>query len=188
MNSGLVREATVQASPVIRTMTDWMWEARSLHITNGYNCQKHCGGYQSERLKLLIMVLTGQLGGPGAYHQTYEGMKLEGGRAAGRPSFPRPAGASRAGIELKKGGKQPYSVGIHHEIIYGKSLERSRSISPTPPQGTNRLRRERHGGVPQGRPPEGVSSQPEDAQDRPLALLQQLPQQDRPAVGGGTTT
>ena len=126
MNSGLVREATGLHPSVIRTMTDWMLEAKSLHITNGYNCQKHYDGYQSERLKLLIMVLTGQLGGPGAYHQTYEGMKLEGGRAAGGLHFPDQPARPELGIELKKGGKQPYSVGIHHEIIYGKSLERSK--------------------------------------------------------------
>ena len=66
MDSALVKEATGLHPSVIRTMTDWMLESKSLHITNGYNCQKHYDGHQSERLKLLILTLTGQIGGPGA--------------------------------------------------------------------------------------------------------------------------
>ena len=126
MNSGLVREATGLHPSVIRTMTDWMLEAKSLHITNGYNCQKHYDGYQSERLKLLIMVLTGQLGGPGRLPPDLRGDEARRGRAAGGLHFPDQPARPELGIELKKGGKQPYSVGIHHEIIYGKSLERSK--------------------------------------------------------------
>ncbi|MEK6671953.1 MAG: molybdopterin-dependent oxidoreductase [Nitrospirota bacterium] len=134
MDSDMVREATGLHPSVIRTMTDWMLESKSLHITNGYNCQKHYDGYQSERLKILILTLTGQIGGPGAYHQTYEGMKLEGGRAGGGLHFPDQPARPEFGIDKPvKGGKQPPSVGIYHEIIYGNSLERSKKYFATAP-------------------------------------------------------
>lgn len=132
-DSKLVSEATGLHPSVIRKMIDWIYESKSLHITNGYNCQKHFDGYQSERLKILILVLMGQLGGPGAYHQTYEGMKLEGGRAAGGLHFPDQAARSEFGIEFKQGGKQPPSVGIYAEMIYGKSLERTKKYFANTP-------------------------------------------------------
>ena len=133
LNSDLVREATGLHPSVIRKMTDWMLESKSLHITNGYNCQKHYDGYQSERLKLLSLVLTGQLGGPGGYHQTYEGMKLEGGRAAGGLHFPDQPAMPEFGIGAKKGGKQAISMGIYHEGYWGKSLERSKKYFANTP-------------------------------------------------------
>jgi len=134
LNSALVREATGLDPSVIRKMTDWMLESKSLHLTNGYNCQKHYDGYQSERLKLLILTLTGQLGGPGAYHQTYEGMKLEGGRAEGGLHFPDQPARPEFGInEPKKGGKQAVSMGIYHEAYWGKSLERSKKYFANTP-------------------------------------------------------
>ncbi len=127
LNSDIVREATGLHPSVIRKMTDWMLESKSLHITNGYNCQKHYDGYQSERLKLLVLVLTGQLGTTGAYHQTYEGMRLEGGRSDGGLHFPDQPAKSEFGIEAKKGGKKPLNPGgIYHEIYWGKGLERSK--------------------------------------------------------------
>ncbi|MEK7730508.1 MAG: hypothetical protein AAB363_01495, partial [Planctomycetota bacterium] len=133
-DSDLVREATGLHPSVVRTMVDWICDSKSLHITNGYNCQKHYDGYQSERLKILILVLTGQLGGPGAYHQTYEGMKLEGGRAAGGLHFPDQPARPEFGIDKPiKGGKQPYSVGIAYEILYGDSLERTKKYFANTP-------------------------------------------------------
>ena len=134
IDSDLVREATGLHPSVIRTMTDWILESKSLHITNGYNCQKHYDGYQSERLKILILVLTGQLGGSGAYHQTYEGMKLEGGRAAGGLHYPNQPARPEFGIDKPiKGGKQPYSVGLAYEVIYGEGLERTKKYFANTP-------------------------------------------------------
>ncbi len=134
LDSDIVRDATGLHPSVIRTMTDWMLESQSLHLTNGYNCQKHYDGYQSERLKILIMVLTGQIGGRGAYHQTYEGMKLEGGRAAGGLHFPDQPARPELGIARPiKGGKQPYSVGIYYEAVWGKNLERSKQYFAATP-------------------------------------------------------
>lgn len=134
MDSALVKEATGLHPSVIRTMTDWMLESKSLHITNGYNCQKHYDGHQSERLKLLILTLTGQIGGPGAYHQTYEGMKLEGGRANGGLHFPDQQAMPEFGIkEPIKGGKQALSMGLYNEIIFGKGLERSKKYFANTP-------------------------------------------------------
>ena len=134
MDSDLVREATGLHPSVIRKMTDWMLESKSLHITNGYNCQKHYDGYQSERLKLLILVLTGQLGTTGAYHQTYEGMRLEGGRSDGGLHFPNQSAKPEFGIEAKKGGKKaPTTGGIYHEIHWGKGLELSKEYFANTP-------------------------------------------------------
>lgn len=126
LDSDLVREATGLHPSVIRTMVDWIYESKSLHITNGYNCQKHYDGHQSERLKILILVLTGQLGGSGAYHQTYEGMKLEGGRTDGGLHYPDQPAVAELGIEAKKGGKKPITVGLAYEFVYGKGLERTK--------------------------------------------------------------
>ena len=135
LNSDLVREATGLHPSVIRTMTDWMLESKSLHITNGYNCQKHYDGHQSERLKLLILTLTGQIGGPGAYHQTYEGMKLEGGRAKGGLHFPDQPAKPEFGIDKPiKGGKAPVTTGgIYHEIYWGRGLELSKEYFANTP-------------------------------------------------------
>ncbi len=125
--SDLVKEATGLHPSVIRQMIDWIGESKSLHITNGYNCQKHYDGYSSERLKILILVLTGQLGGPGAYHQTYEGMKLEGGRTDGGLHFPDQSARPEHNIkEPVKGGKKPATVGLAYEFIYGNSLARTK--------------------------------------------------------------
>ena len=126
LDSAVVRETTGLHPSVIRKMTDWMLESKSLHITNGYSCQKHYDGHQSERLKLLILVLTGQLGSTGAYHQTYEGMKLEGGRADGGLHFPNQPARPEFGIEAKEGGKQAIGCGIYHEAYWGKMLEFSK--------------------------------------------------------------
>src|SRR4030067_3749365 len=133
LNNDLVREATGLHPSVIRKMTDWMLESKSLHNSNGYNCQKHYDGYQSERLKLLVLVLTGQLGTTGAYHQTYEGMRLEGGRTDGGSHFPNQPAMPELGIEAKKGGKQAISMGIYHEGYWGKSLERSKKYFANTP-------------------------------------------------------
>lgn len=134
LNSDLVKEATGLHPSVIRTMIDWMLESKSLHITNGYNCQKHYDGYQSERLKILIMVLTGQLGTTGAYHQTYEGMRLEGGRTNSGLHYPDQPARPELGIkEPIKGGKQAISMGIYHEAYWGKGLERSKNYFANTP-------------------------------------------------------
>lgn len=134
LNSDLVKEATGLHPSVIRKMVDWIYDSKSIHLTNGYNCQKHYDGYQSERLKILILVLTGQLGSTGGYHQTYEGMNIEGGRTAGGLHFPDQPARPELGIKDPiKGGKKPYGVGIYYEVIYGNNLERSKKYFANTP-------------------------------------------------------
>src|SRR3989304_5394753 len=74
-----------------------------------------------------------QIGMPDSLNQTYEGMKLEGGRPAGGLPFPDQPAKPEFGIEAKKGGKQAVSMGIYHEIYWGRGLERSKKyFSNTP--------------------------------------------------------
>ena len=121
-DSNLVREATGLHPSVIRKFTDWVYESKATRITNGYNNQRHYDGTQSERLKILILCLMGQLGTTGAYDQTYEGRKHAGIGMVRNPDQPED---KTFNIPFTPKGRPTTPVPITYEAIYGKSMQRS---------------------------------------------------------------
>lgn len=68
---------------VVRKLAGWIAESKAMRILDGYNNQKHFDGFQCGRLKILILTLIGHHGTTGSIDTTYEGWKLEGGKALG---------------------------------------------------------------------------------------------------------
>ncbi len=130
-DSEVVQTATGLHHTAIRKMIDWIYEAKAMRITNGYNNQRHYDGTQSERLKILSLCLMGQLGTTGCYDQTYEGRKHAGW---GKIKGPDQPAAPEFGIkEPIPGGRENTPVGITYETIYGRVLERSKRYFATTP-------------------------------------------------------
>lgn len=72
-------QPTTRVHPsVVRQLTDWIASCKALRILDGYNCQKHFDGFQTGRLKMLIITLIGHHGTTGSIDTTYEGWRLEG--------------------------------------------------------------------------------------------------------------
>lgn len=129
-DSPLVSEATGLHPSVIRKMIDLIYESKAIRITNGYNNQRHYDGTQSERLKILVLCLMGQLGTTGCYDQTYEGRKEAGFGMLTDPDQPE---VPEFGIKATPKGRGSTPVPILYEDTYGKSIEWSKRYFATSP-------------------------------------------------------
>jgi dimethylsulfide dehydrogenase subunit alpha/complex iron-sulfur molybdoenzyme family reductase subunit alpha len=77
-------QATTGIHPsVVRELVGMIAQSKAMRILDGYNNQKHMDGFQCGRLKILILTLIGHHGTTGSIDTTYEGWKLEGGKALG---------------------------------------------------------------------------------------------------------
>lgn len=96
---------------VVRKLAGWIAESKALRILDGYNNQKHFDGFQTGRLKMLIITLIGHHGTTGSLDTTYEGWRLEG--ASQLESTPGKPGRSVGGVLC--------------EWVWGEHYERAKS-------------------------------------------------------------